>query len=195
MVQLKSTNQQRYVSKENYSKKDIGRSFYMFHMPGGSKRPKILYKSIVGKGTADSIGRMSHHSLHTCHMLVERGLARNIRLLPIHIKTMDAMMFHSKYVDQSPLIGVNCPSQTCQLAVKLWQYTMSIFEMRISEMNRGKTYTFKASTAHQPSPSLSENFQPVPQEQCLFCETCHHNHSRSEQDWALDTNKANHILE
>ena len=71
----------------------------MFHKPGGSKRPKILYTSIVGKGTADSIARMSHHSLHTCHMLVEWGLARNIRLLPIHIKTMDTMMFHSKYAD------------------------------------------------------------------------------------------------
>lgn len=67
------------------------------------------------------------------------------------------------------------------------QYTMSMYDMK---MNRCKTGTFKVSTAYQPSSFLSKDFQQVPQQQCLFYETCHTIHSSSGQDWALDTKKA-----
>ena len=65
------------------------------------------------------------------------------------------------------------------------QYTMSTYDMKISEMNRCKTDTFK-----EPYSFLSKNVQLVPQQQCLFYETCHTTHSRSGQDWALATKKA-----
>lgn len=71
----------------------------MFHMPGGSNPVADPRYCTQGKRTTNRTARKSRHSLHACHMLVKWSSARNIRLLLIHIKTMDAMMFHAEYVD------------------------------------------------------------------------------------------------
>lgn len=71
----------------------------MFHMPGGSNPVADPRDCTQGKRTTDRTARKSRHSLHVCHMLVKWSSATNIRLLLIHIQTVDATMFRAECVD------------------------------------------------------------------------------------------------
>lgn len=81
-----------------------------------------------------------------------------------------------------------CPSQTCQLAVKLWIGNIQWARMtwRWTDV---KLILLRYPQPTKPPSFLSRNFQLVPQQQRLFYETCHTIHSSSGQDWALDTKK------